>query len=84
MNAPQDAIALGRWPAATAVPPLARMSHDLKSPLGALLLMTEMMQADGDARLLGAAQRHRLARIHAAGREVLATVTELLGGKTFG
>ncbi|MDZ5458088.1 PAS domain S-box protein [Azohydromonas lata] len=56
---------------------LARISHELRTPLNAILGFAQMMEMDADAPLRGA-QAERLRKVHAAGRHLLAMISEIL------
>lgn len=56
---------------------LAHMCHELKNPLGAVLLFAQMMTAD-DRCPLSEAQRQRIESIEQAGQQVLEVVSDVL------
>jgi PAS domain S-box-containing protein len=57
---------------------LARVSHDLRTPLNAVLGFAQLMQAD-PAEPLGARQQERLAQMLLAGDRLRGLIDELLG-----
>jgi signal transduction histidine kinase len=57
---------------------LATLSHELKTPLVALLGFAQLLEADA-RQPLATAQRERAERIEQASREMLNVVNDLLG-----